>query len=229
MKQAILEQLLADREAQTPVVLATVMQDGEERLIYPAPAGADPLNEAAATALLEDKSRLVDTDQGQTFLHAFNPPLKLLVIGAVHIAQPLAQMAAVTGYDVTIIDPRGAFVSEERFPGLSVRPEWPDEALIKLGLDHRTAVVTLTHDPKIDDPALHIALRAPVFYIGCLGSSRTHGLRVERLRADGFTAAEIGRIHGPIGLDIAAKSPAEIAVAILAEVTQALRRQGAAA
>ncbi len=229
MKQAILEQLLADREAQKPVVLATAMETGEARLIYPAPDGQDPLNRAAAVALIEDKSRLVDSDQGQCFLHAFNPPLRMLVIGAVHIAQPLAQMAAVTGYDVTIIDPRGAFVSEERFPGLTVSAEWPDEALIKLGLDHRTAVVTLTHDPKIDDPALHIALRAPVFYIGCLGSNRTHGLRIERLAADGFTEAEIGRIHGPIGLDIAAKSPAEIAVAILAEVTQALRRQGAAA
>ncbi len=224
MKQAVLEQLLADRAAKRPVVLATPLNGGEARLIYPAPDNADPLNEAAAIVLRDDKSRVVDTDDGDVFLHAHNPPLRMIVVGAVHIAQPLVQMAVIDGFDVTIVDPRGGFVSEERFQDVTILPKWPDDALIELGIDHRTAIVTLTHDPKIDDPALHVALRSPAFYVGCLGSTRTHGKRVERLSKDGLSQREIHRIHGPIGLDISAKSPAEIAISILAEVTQALRR-----
>ena len=224
MKQTILDQLLKDRANKRPVVLATDISSGTERLIYPAPDNPDPLNEAAAIALRDDKSRVQETEDGDVFLHAYNPPLRMIIVGAVHIAQPLSQMATTNGFDVTVVDPRGGFLSPERFPGVDVEPEWPDDALSKLKVDHRTAVVTLTHDPKIDDPALHVALRSPAFYIGCLGSNRTHAKRVERLGADGLSSPEIGRIHGPIGLDIGAKSPSEIAISILAEVTQALRR-----
>ena len=162
-------------------------------------------------------------DQGR-FLWISNPPLRLVVVGAVHIAQPLAEMARLTGYDVTIIDPREAFASEARFPGHSLSHDWPDAALAAHGLDHRTAVATLTHDPKIDDPALETALRTPVFYIGALGSTRTHGKRVSRLSEQGFSETEIARIDAPIGADVGAKSPAEIAVSIMAELTERLRR-----
>src|SRR5690606_33944475 len=142
-------------------------------------------------------------------------------VGAVHIAEPLARYAAVVGYDVTIVDPRRAFTDAERFPGVTLLASWPDDALKTLAPDHRTAVVTLTHDPKIDDPALHLALRSPVFYVGCLGSTRTHAKRVERLKAEGFDDMAIARIHGPVGLDIGARTPAEIALSIMAEVVAA--------
>jgi len=163
-------------------------------------------------------------EDGKTFVAVHNPPLRMAVVGAVHIAQPLVAMARLAGYDVTLIDPRDAFASEARFPGETRVHDWPDEALTALGLDARTAVVTLTHDPKLDDPALETALRSDVFYIGALGSTRTHAKRIGRLTATGFGEAEIGRIHAPVGLDIGAKSPAEIAVSILAEITQRLRR-----
>ena len=158
------------------------------------------------------------------FLWISNPPLRLAIVGAVHIAQPLAEMARLSGYDVTLIDPREAFASEARFPGHVLSHDWPDQALAAHGLDHRTALVTLTHDPKLDDPALRTALRSGVFYIGALGSTRTHAKRVDRLREEGFSEAEIARIDAPIGLDIGAKSPAEIAVAVMAELTERLRR-----
>ena len=224
MRQMTLDQLLLDRAQKKPVVLATDMTTGEERLIYPAPNNTDPLNQAAAIALRDDKSSVHETDGGPVFLHAHNPPLRLIIVGAVHIAQPLSQMATTNGFDVTVVDPRGGFLSPERFPEVNVIPEWPDDALIKLNVDHRTAIATLTHDPKIDDPALHVALRSAAFYVGCLGSNRTHAKRIERLEKDGLSTAEIGRIHGPIGLDIGAKSPSEIAISILAQITQTLRR-----
>jgi xanthine dehydrogenase accessory factor len=147
----------------------------------------------------------------------------MAVIGAVHIAQPLMQMARLAGYDATLIDPRDAFGAQARFPGETIVNDWPDEALQAFGLDARTAVITLTHDPKLDDPAIRLALRSEVFYLGCLGSTRTHAKRVARLVEAGFTEAEIGRIHAPIGLAIGAKSPAEIAMSILAQVTERLR------
>jgi len=148
----------------------------------------------------------------------------LIVVGAVHIAQHLLPMARACGYDPVLIDPRGAFGSDARFPGEVIAEDWPDEALAALAPDARTAIVTLTHDPKLDDPAIRSALRSTAFYLGCLGSTRTHAKRVERLLAEGFSAAEIARIHAPVGLDIGAKSPAEIAVSILAQITHALRR-----
>ncbi|MCU9839471.1 XdhC family protein [Ruegeria sp. WL0004] len=162
-------------------------------------------------------------EDGQTFVLVHNPPLRLIVVGAVHIAQALVPMARIAGYDPVIIDPREAFASENRFPGETILHDWPDEAVAQLGLDPRTALVLLTHDPKLDDPALEAALTADVFYIGALGSTRTHSKRVERMRQAGFTEAQIARIHGPIGLDIGAAGPAEIAVATLAQMTAVLR------
>ena len=165
-------------------------------------------------------------EDAATFVAVHNPPLRMAVVGAVHIAQPLLAMARLAGYDPVLIDPREAFASEGRFPDETIRHDWPDEALAAWGLDARTAVVTLTHDPKIDDPAIMAALRSDVFYLGCLGSKRTHAKRVDRLTAEGFTEAEIARIHAPVGLDIGARSPAEIAVSVMAQITQVLR-QGA--
>jgi xanthine dehydrogenase accessory factor len=229
MKRETLEQLLADRAAKRTVVLATNLASGEERLIYPLEDDAEgdvdaTLLEAARKTVRSDRSASVEGEDGETFLHVFNPPLRLLIVGAVHIAQPLSQMAAIAGYDVVVIDPRRAFATDARFPGVELVPEWPDEGLEALALDHRTAVVTLTHDPKLDDPALTVALKSEVFYIGSLGSNKTHAARLERLRREGIEEEALGRINGPIGLHIGAKSPAEIALAIMAQVTAALRQ-----
>jgi xanthine dehydrogenase accessory factor len=169
-----------------------------------------------------DRSGFVE--DSRTFVAIHNPPLRLIIVGAVHIAQALVPMARIAGYDPTLIDPREAFGSDSRFPGETILHDWPDEAVKTLGLDTRTALVLLTHDPKLDDPALEHALRANCFYIGALGSKRTHAKRLERLTASGFTEAEIAQIHGPIGLDIGAAGPAEIAVSILAEMTRVLRK-----
>ncbi len=164
----------------------------------------------------------VEEDE-RTFVAVHNPPLRMVVVGAVHIAQPLVMMARACGYDPTLIDPRPVFGSEERFTGYPILDDWPDEALEAHGLDARTAVVTLTHDPKLDDPAIKVAIRSDCFYLGCLGSNRTHAKRVERLSAEGFTEGEINRIHAPVGLNIGALSPAEIAVSIMAQITETLR------
>jgi xanthine dehydrogenase accessory factor len=179
---------------------------------------------AAQDAARLDKSVVVEHDGANTFLNVYNPPLRLIIVGAVHIGQPLARMAAMTGYDVTVVDPRAAFASAERFPDVTVMNEWPDDAMATLAPNARTAIVTLTHDPKIDDPALEVALRAPVFYIGALGSRKTHGARLQRLGEAGFSNADLARICGPVGLAIGAKSPAEIAVAVLAQITEQLRQ-----
>lgn len=229
MKRETLERLLSDRAAKRTVVLATNLASGEERLIYPLEDDAEgdvdtALLEAARKTVRSDRSASVEGVGGETFLHVFNPPLRLLIVGAVHIAQPLSQMAAIAGYDVVVIDPRRAFATDARFPGVELVPEWPDEGLEALALDHRTAVVTLTHDPKLDDPALTVALKSEVFYIGSLGSNKTHAARLERLRREGIEEEALGRINGPIGLHIGAKSPAEIALAIMAQVTAALRQ-----
>jgi xanthine dehydrogenase accessory factor len=213
----LLADLVAARAARTPAVYAVHPGDWQRRLL----AGpGDPLWPAAAAALVADQSGFAD----DWFLGVHNPPLRMAVVGAVHIAQALVPMARLAGYDLAVVDPREAFASEARFPDTMISHDWPDEALSDFGLDTRTAVVTLTHDPKIDDPAIMSALRAPVFYLGCLGSTRTHAKRVDRLRAAGFTDADIARIHAPVGADIGAKSPAEIAIAILAQITERLRR-----
>lgn len=234
MKQEILEQLQQDRAEKRPVVLATFLKTGEQRLLYlygkKGLKDIDPrIGEAARAALLEDKARTVETEQGPLFLNVFNPPLRLILVGAVHIAQALVPMAQLAGYEVAVIDPRSAFGSPERFPGVTLSNDWPDEAMAQMKPDLRTAVVTLTHDPKIDDPALISALKSDVFYIGALGSKKTHAARLERLTTAGFGPDDFARIHGPVGLSIGAKSPAEIAISILAQMTAALRQPAPAA
>jgi len=184
--------------------------------------------EAAADCLRRDQSRKLELDGNALFVQVFNPPLRLAVVGAVHISQALAPMAALAGYHVTVIDPRGAFATLERFPDVQLIDEWPDEALEALAPDRRTAVVTLTHDPKLDDPALDVALKSQAFYVAALGSRRTHAGRRERLAARGHDDAALARIHGPAGLDIGAVSPAEIAVSVMAEMTAALRKPATA-
>ncbi|MBK18393.1 MAG: xanthine dehydrogenase [Rhodospirillaceae bacterium] len=224
MKTAILDQILQDQEAKTPVALATELATGDQALIYYDSAKGDLANkpgilEAARRAIQDDKTGTVTIDNGEVFFQTFNPPLRMLIVGAVHIAQPLSRMASVVGYDVTVVDPRQSFASPERFPGIALNHEWPDDGLRELDIDRRTAIVTLTHDPKLDDPALGVAIRSEAFYIGALGSRGTHAGRVERLKGEGFTETEISRINGPVGLNIGAISPAEIAVSILGEVT----------
>ena len=231
MKRATLQQIQADRAAKRPVVLATSLDSGEGQCIYPTepdgPTIAADLAKNAAAALRSDRSATVVIEGATLFLHVFNPPLRMIIVGAVHIAQPLARMASLADYDVTIVDPRRSFATDERFPGVAMAHDWPDEALERLKPDHRTAVVTLTHDPKLDDPALDAVLRSPAFYIGALGSKKTHAARLERLRLKEFDERSLGRIHAPIGLAIGAKSPAEIAIAIMAETTERLRAEPA--
>ena len=230
MKRAIFDALQSARAANRAVVVATALKDGRQVFIDGDKTEGDlPLSEtiraAERRALRDDKSHTIETEMGPVFVQAFNPPLRMLIVGAVHIAQTLAPIAVIAGYAVTIIDPRRSFATAERFPGVTLTHDWPDEAMDRLKLDVRTAVVTLTHDPKIDDPALARALRADCFYIGCLGSTRTHKGRLARLAELGFGEKDFARLHGPIGLDIGAQSPAEIAVSILAEVTAVLRRE----
>tara|TARA_R110002167_G_scaffold162658_3_gene359148 strand:+ start:149 stop:856 length:708 start_codon:yes stop_codon:yes gene_type:complete len=229
MKTATLKQLLQDKADKRAVVLITDLGSGAEELVYPYEKYCGSgMHDLALEVAQSDKSRSVEMDDGRKlFLHAFNPALRMAIVGAVHIAQPLSRMATLAGYDVTVIDPRTHFASPDRFPGLSLSHDWPDEALTALAADARTAVVTLTHDPKMDDPALSTALQSPAFYIGALGSTRTHAKRIERLKAEGFDDADLARINGPVGLNIGAKSPAEIAIAILGQITEALRREPA--
>ncbi|MCC7271715.1 MAG: XdhC family protein [Alphaproteobacteria bacterium] len=233
MKSDTLALLRAERAAKHPVALATHLKSGLERLVWPDRSqGALELDDAALaaarSALRDDRSRTIDTAAGPVFVNVFNPPRRLVVVGAVHIAQPLVPMAAISGFQVVVIDPRHGFATDARFPEVTLDTDWPDEAMERLRPDVRTAVVTLTHDPKLDDPALAVALRSPAFYIGALGSRRTHAARVERLKALGFGDNEIGRIDAPIGLDIGAVSPAEIAISILAGITRTLHAEPAA-
>lgn len=227
MKRLLLNKLLAARSAKRPVAQVTGLGSGLQALVYGDGAlDGDELPHAvidgARRALADDKSATVEGESGAHFVHVFNPPLRMVVVGAVHIAQPLSAMAAIAGYDVTVVDPRRAFADDRRFPNMTVLTDWPDEALEALDLDRRTAVVTLTHDPKLDDPALQVALRSEAFYIGSLGSKKTHGKRLQRLAEAGFGDGDFERIHGPVGLAIGAKSPAEIAVSIMGQVTQCL-------
>ncbi len=224
MRLDVLASLNAERAARRAAVLVTEIETGEQRLVRETDVTGDALAEPVADRLRLGKSGLVESQGRQYFLTVQAPPVKAIVVGAVHISQALAPMARVLDLDVTIVDPRTAFATPERFPGVPVLAEWPEEVLPRLSLDRYTALVALTHDPKIDDPALTAALHADCFYIGALGSKKTHGRRVERLTAAGFTEAQIARIHAPIGLDIGAVSPAEIAVSILGEIVAALRR-----
>lgn len=217
--------LNAERAGRRPVVLVTDMASHAQRVVTVDTFADDPLAEPIAQHLRLGRSGLVQVGERGYFLTVQVPPVRLLIIGAVHIAQSLAPMAGMVDLDVTIIDPRTAFATPDRFPGIAVLAEWPDEALARLGVDRYTAMALLTHDPKIDDQALLAALRADCFYIGALGSRKTHGKRLERMREQGMADSALARIHAPVGLDIGAVSPGEIAVAVLAEIVAAMRRK----
>ena len=230
MKRRTLDDILAARAEKRPVALLTDLESGVQGMVTADEyfGDLDPGREAlqaARDALRHDRSGRLQAVDGTLFAQVFNPPARLLLVGAVHISQPLAPMAALAGYAVTVVDPRRAFATDQRFPGVTMIDDWPDDAMAALAPDSRTAVVTLTHDPKLDDPALQAALRSEAFYIGALGSRKTHAARLERLRQAGFDDGQLARIHGPVGLGIGARSPAEIAVSILAQITQVLHRQ----
>jgi xanthine dehydrogenase accessory factor len=212
---SVLETVVAARSARQAVALAVNLTDWSRHVLSPG------MDSAADARFRMDRS---GSEEDGRFIAIHNPPLRLVIVGAVHIAQALVTIARTCGYDPTIIDPRSAFGSAARFPGETLIEDWPDEALEALAPDARTAIVTLTHDPKLDDPAIRYALGSPVFYLGCLGSTKTHAKRLERLRAAGFSDADIARIHAPVGLDIGAKNPAEIAVSVMAQITHALRK-----
>jgi len=224
VKLELLAALNAERAARRAAILVTDLADGSQRLVRETEASTDPLAAQLEKSFRSGKSGLVEAQGRQLFLTVQVPPVRVVVVGAVHISQALAPMARGLDLEVTIIDPRTAFATPERFPDVSVLADWPDAALPRLGLDRFTALVALTHDPKIDDPALEAALRAKCFYVGALGSKKTHAKRVGRLTAAGFAEADMARIHAPIGLDIGAVSPAEIAVSILAELVATLRQ-----
>jgi xanthine dehydrogenase accessory factor len=229
VKLTLLEKLLASARTSAATAVVTHLVTGAQALV--SKSGSDgeltltPDELARALQLLDDdRSGTLETPAGLLFVEVWNPKPRLLVIGAVHTAQELVPLARATGYEVTVIDPRTAFSTPVRFPNTILLHDWPNEALATLAPDRRTAILTLTHDPKIDDPALEAALRSEAFYIGALGSRRTHAKRVERLKNAGFDAAAIARIHGPVGLPIGAQTPAEIAISIMAEITAVLRR-----
>ena len=224
MKASTLKTLVQAKEQGQAVVLVTSLESYSQLVFFPEVAETDgPLGDAVRDGFQTDRSRVVELEGKRHFVQVISQPLKLFIVGAVHISQTLILMAQTCGYEVTLIDPRRAFASSDRFPGVAVRTEWPDKALTALGLNSRTAVVTLTHDPKLDEPALIKALNSDVFYIGALGSRRTHQARCERLCEAGVSEDKLERIHAPIGLDIGATSPAEIAVSIMGEITSALR------
>lgn len=223
MDIATLSALNAERAARRPTILVTDLASGGQRLVKADDIAADPLAAALDRQLRMGKSGLVAHEGVGYFLTVQAPHPRIIVTGAVHISQAMAPMARLLDLDLVIIDPRTAFATPERFPDVTLLPEWPDEALKRLPLDAYSAFVALTHDPKVDDPGLEAALRSECFYIGALGSRKTHGKRLERLAAQGFGDAATARIHAPIGLDIGAVSPAEIALAILGEIVSALR------
>jgi xanthine dehydrogenase accessory factor len=228
MRLGYLERALAASRAGKPAAIATNLTSGLQSLIEGGEVtGNLPPDESIKAglekALAEDRSTTIETASGEVFIEVFNPPLRCFIVGAVHIAQPLARMAAELGYRVTVIDPRTAFATDARFPEIELSTEWPDEAMQRLKPDKRSAVITLTHDPKLDDPALAEALKSQAFYIGALGSRKTHANRLRRLAELGFAQPDLARIQGPVGLNIGAISPAEIAVAILGQVTSVLR------
>ena len=215
LSEPMLAGLVSARAASRAIAVVTRPDTWTRALVAP---GQDPATDARFKS---DRSGM---EEDGRFIAVHNPPLRLIVIGAVHIAQPLLAIARTCGYAPMLIDPRAAFGSAARFPGETILDDWPDEALAQLAPDARTAIVTLTHDPKLDDPAIRFALNSPAFYLGSLGSTRTHAKRVERLTAEGFTPDQIAKIHAPVGLDIGAKTPAEIAVSVMAQITETLRK-----
>ena len=227
MKLATLQTILDHIEQKRPLVLATNLETGEERTVRRGEWKDETEQEHVLRCLRMDTCITTDEALGpRIFYQPFNPPLRMILVGAVHVAQPLSAMAALAGYEVVVVDPRTSFASIERFPGVALVHEWPDEALQALELDSRCAVVTLTHDPKLDDPALREALKSDAFFIGSLGSKKTNAGRLRRLRKAGFGEDDVARIRGPVGLPIGSRSPAEIAVAVLAQVTESLRKPG---
>jgi xanthine dehydrogenase accessory factor len=223
VKFEILQQLNAERAARRPAIVVTDTATGAQRLVKAAEIAADPLAAELDKQLRMGKSATIEAGGQKLFLNVYAPTARLVIVGAVHISQALAPLARSLGYDVTVVDPRTAFASPERFPDVPLIAEWPDVALPPLNIDRYTAFVALTHDPKIDDPALLHAFARDCFYIGALGSKKTHAKRLERLKQQGASDADLGRIHAPIGLAIGAVSPSEIAVSIMAEITAALR------
>jgi xanthine dehydrogenase accessory factor len=228
MRQGVAHALLAARRDARAVVLYTPLDGGLQRLLDAAGLDllgitAPELAAAGRAALASDRAQVVQDQGREVMVTPHNPPLRLVVVGAVHISESLCTMAREAGYAVTVIDPRTAFLRPERFPGVTLVGEWPQQAFATIKPDARTAVVLLTHDPKVDDPALLAVLPTPAFYIGALGSTRTHAKRLQRLADAGVGEAECARIHGPAGLDIGARTPAEIAISVLAELTLRLR------
>ena len=226
MRLQLLEELLTAGRTGVPTALVTHLETGAQALVSKMDTKGDltldsEVRSRVLQALDDDQSGVLD---GSLFVEVWNPKPRLLVVGAVHTAQELVPLARSAGYDVVVIDPRTAFSTSARFPDTTLRHDWPDEAVPALAPDRRTAILTLTHDPKIDDPALVAALRSEAFYIGALGSRRTHAKRIERLKEEGFDDASIGRIRGPVGLAIGARTPVEIAISIMAEITAVLRR-----
>jgi xanthine dehydrogenase accessory factor len=224
MRLDSLRELNTERAARRAAIVVTDVASGEQRLIKVAEVERDPLKALLEKHIRSGKSGMEETPQGKVFLTVYVPSHRLVITGAVHISQALAPIAKLLDYDVTIVDPRTAFASAERFPDVRVIAEWPDTALPPLGIDRYTAFAALTHDPKIDDPALAHALARDCFYIGALGSRKTHARRLDRLKSQGVAENDLARIHSPIGLDIGAVSPAEIAIAIIGEITARLRQ-----
>lgn len=230
MKAETIKALQDARTQRRAVTLATRLSDAAETLVYPDKAEGELAGDAAVVSAARramdiGRSETVDIGGQKIFLNVYVPPARLIIVGAVHIAQSLAPMATMLDFDVTVVDPRGAWATANRFPGVKVIQDWADEAFQAMGLDVSTAVVTLTHDPKLDDPALEAALKSDVFYVGALGSRRTHAKRKERLSEAGITDEQFERIHGPVGLNIGAKSPAEIAVSILGQIVEVRARR----
>ncbi|MEH2509841.1 xanthine dehydrogenase accessory factor [Nitrobacteraceae bacterium AZCC 1564] len=223
MKQHTLAELNSERAARRAVIVITNVSNGDQRLVKAADIAADPLHVELDRQLRMGKSGMIEVGGEKLFLNVYAPTARLVIVGAVHISQALAPLAQSLGYDVFVVDPRTAFASPERFPDVPLFADWPDVALPPLNVDRYTAFVALTHDPKIDDPALLHALSRECFYIGALGSRKTHGKRLDRLKAQGASDEVLARIHAPIGLAIGAVSPSEIAVSIMAEITAVLR------
>jgi xanthine dehydrogenase accessory factor len=224
MRLDLLKSLNEERAARRAAVVVTELAGGAQRLVRETEFAADSIAERIVAQVRSGRSGAIETAEGKLFLELHLPPPRLVITGAVHVSQALAPMARLVGFDVAIVDPRTAFATAERFPDVPLHAEWPETALPKLALDHWTAFAALTHDPKIDDPALETALAAGCFYVGALGSTRTHARRVVSLKKRGVAEQDIARIHAPIGLDIGASSPPEIALAILAEITLRMRR-----
>ena len=224
MKDTTLDTLLLKKNNRQKIIFGTEIQTGKQLFLDSNSKNTldKKILNASKKILADGKSGIIDINKSLWFINISLPPLRLVIVGAVHIAQPLAKIASTIGYEVSIIDPRSAFANDKRFPNIKIIKDWPEEALEDFNIDNRTAVVTLTHDPKLDDAALSAALKSNAFYIGSLGSKKTHNARIQRLKMANFNDKDINKIHGPIGLSIGAKSPEEIAVSIISEIVATL-------